>query len=114
MPQANVIKTDEVRRNFALPDTEIVIQDYHCSIWRTAVYVQGRIWLTQNYVLFQGLGIQEVMPYRKMIDVKKERTQLVLEGISIALGPEKTVWMDSFRPRLHDAFTGVLQQLCSP
>lgn len=84
-------QTDEVRRNFALPDTEIVIQDYHCSIWRTAVYVQGRIWLTQNYVLFQGLGIQEVMPYRKMIEVKKERTQLFLEGLSIALGPEKTV-----------------------
>ena len=68
-----------------------MIQDYHCSIWRTAVYVQGRIWLTQNYVLFQGLGIQEVMPYRKMIEIKKERTQLVLEGLSIALGPDKTV-----------------------
>eukprot|EP01118_Nematostelium_gracile_P011826 TRINITY_DN4262_c0_g1_i1.p1 TRINITY_DN4262_c0_g1~~TRINITY_DN4262_c0_g1_i1.p1 ORF type:complete len:245 (-),score=52.53 TRINITY_DN4262_c0_g1_i1:28-678(-) len=40
-------KTDEVRRAFALPETETVIQDYHC---RKAVV--GRIYVTQNYILW--------------------------------------------------------------
>ena len=60
--------TEEVRRMFALPESEFVIQgtatlwhvlcltllDYHCSLFRTAVYVQGHAWVTPGYLLFHS------------------------------------------------------------
>ena len=62
--------TEEVRRMFALPESEFVIQgprhvlwlfpshalflDYHCSLFRTAVYVQGHAWITPGYLLFHS------------------------------------------------------------
>ncbi len=49
------------------------------------------MWITQNYILYQGLGVQESFPFRKISDVRTERTQLFLEGLAIGLGPDRTV-----------------------
>jgi len=51
-------KTVEVRNMFNLPSTEVVIQDYYCSLEQTIKH-GGRMWITPNYVCFySGLPFQ--------------------------------------------------------
>jgi len=81
-------KTDEARRKFNLPDTEAVILDYHASIWKSIVYVQGRMWITQNYMGFYAPVPEttEIISFRKVINIEKEKSALVFaSAISVTI-----------------------------
>eukprot|EP01095_Lingulamoeba_sp_RSL-Kostka_P012982 TRINITY_DN5255_c0_g2_i2.p1 TRINITY_DN5255_c0_g2~~TRINITY_DN5255_c0_g2_i2.p1 ORF type:complete len:519 (-),score=177.15 TRINITY_DN5255_c0_g2_i2:184-1740(-) len=52
-------KTESIRDVFGVPDTEYVIQDYRCSYRKIDTNnkqqsVSGKMYITQNYVLFEG------------------------------------------------------------
>ncbi|GAM24446.1 hypothetical protein SAMD00019534_076210, partial [Acytostelium subglobosum LB1] len=76
-------KTDLVRRTFNYPDTEVVIQDYACSLKRM-ILIPGRIYITTNYVSFMpviGESIESVS-FRKVNDIKKDSTIFLSTAIT--------------------------------
>jgi hypothetical protein len=60
-------KTERVRALFELPNSEVVIQDYTCSLHLPGrIPVLGTLWITQNYLAFSGMlerKVLELMPY---------------------------------------------------
>eukprot|EP01103_Thecamoeba_quadrilineata_P011488 TRINITY_DN2755_c0_g1_i1.p1 TRINITY_DN2755_c0_g1~~TRINITY_DN2755_c0_g1_i1.p1 ORF type:complete len:497 (-),score=93.07 TRINITY_DN2755_c0_g1_i1:120-1610(-) len=77
-------RTDEARKIFNLVDTEVVIEDYLCSI-RKAIPIAGRMYITQNYVCFSSFigGICEVLPYRKITAIVPQTFMFFNSGIDI-------------------------------
>lgn len=45
-------KTEYVAECCKIPDTEKVIQDYRCTMKRGNISVGGKLFITQNYIVF--------------------------------------------------------------
>jgi len=94
------IKSDEVRRAFNLPDTESVIQDYHCSMNHKG----GRMYITANYIAWMPtvkLGATDfLLPFRRIKTMKKDKSALVFDN-AITIDDEDNVssFFSSFMKR---------------
>eukprot|EP01114_Cavostelium_apophysatum_P015389 TRINITY_DN4178_c0_g1_i1.p1 TRINITY_DN4178_c0_g1~~TRINITY_DN4178_c0_g1_i1.p1 ORF type:complete len:482 (+),score=140.25 TRINITY_DN4178_c0_g1_i1:93-1538(+) len=73
-------KTEEARRAFNLPDTESVIQDYHCSLHHKA----GRMYITANFIgWIPGIKLgatETVIPFRKVKEIRKDKNALIFDN----------------------------------
>jgi len=78
--QEMATKSEEARRLFNLPETEVLIQDYFCTNNRT-IPIKGRLYLTLNFACFYSAlpEINEKIPFRKVQGIEKVR----LAGIDI-------------------------------
>lgn len=80
-------KTDYVRREFNLPDTEDVIQDYFC-LWGAA---KGRLYVTENHMCWASsiTSTTEKISFRKVTLIKSAKTLgLVSSAIDISTATE--------------------------
>jgi uncharacterized coiled-coil protein SlyX len=70
-------KSERVRSDFELPSSEVVIQDYTCSLHLPGrIPALGTLWITQNYLAFSGLlekKVRELLPFRRVSNVVTER-----------------------------------------
>jgi uncharacterized coiled-coil protein SlyX len=70
-------KSERVRSDFELPPSEVVIQDYTCSLHLPGrIPALGTLWITQNYLAFSGLlekKVRELLPFRRVSNVVTER-----------------------------------------
>merc|ERR1711879_806485 len=65
-----------VRKLFHLPERERIVQDYHCGYVKGKILpIQGRLWITFNYVLFEShLKTQHIqIPFAKITDIKFQK-----------------------------------------
>ncbi|EGC37839.1 hypothetical protein DICPUDRAFT_149475, partial [Dictyostelium purpureum] len=96
------VKTDLVRRTFNFPDTENVIQDYSCALNKVTL---GKLYITENYLSFiASIGsTTEVIPLRKILDMKKDTTLFVNNAITFQTSTQ-TLSFGTFSHR-DEAFT---------
>merc|ERR1712137_1127788 len=75
-------KTDYVIQTFSLPNTERVIQDYRCSITTEEQGASGKIFITQNYVLFASSdnSVLESIPFFRISSVIHQKSIISLLG----------------------------------
>ena len=80
-------KTDFCRRLFNLPESEHVIQDYSCAMWRSPINVRGRCYVTFNFLLWDSplTSSIEKIPFGKMKNIKQGKSWLIASAIIVEL-----------------------------
>eukprot|EP01088_Endostelium_zonatum_P021241 TRINITY_DN826_c2_g1_i1.p1 TRINITY_DN826_c2_g1~~TRINITY_DN826_c2_g1_i1.p1 ORF type:complete len:529 (-),score=137.71 TRINITY_DN826_c2_g1_i1:177-1763(-) len=80
-------KTDYCRKTFNLPETEHLIQDYSCAMWRSPLNVRGRCYITFNYILWDSplCSSIEKIPFSRVKLIKQGKSWLIASAIIVEL-----------------------------
>lgn len=104
-------KTTFIHETFGVPDTEVVIQDYRCTLKRNGSH-SGKVWITQNYALFQAksnLDVKESIPFYRVISVAREGS-ILSRGVCVETELGKYSF-SGFVPRHRDEMFNLVNHL---
>ncbi|XP_028316318.1 TBC1 domain family member 9B-like [Gouania willdenowi] len=77
-----------MRRQFAMPPEEKLVNYYSCSLWRGRVPRQGWIYLSVNHLCFQSLPLGRevslVVPWAEVTQLEKNSTLLFPESVCVS------------------------------
>jgi sterol 3beta-glucosyltransferase len=94
-------------KRFQLPDTEVLIESYSCSLVRMISH-SGRMYVSQNYVCFYSniFGVKNivVIPFRDVIQVKKQNSLFLFPNSILIKTKDESFFFNTFLYR-HNAFT---------
>jgi len=84
-------KTQLVHDVFNVPQSESVIQDYRCTLKKNNNSWGGRLFITQNYMLFlsKDQQIRDSMAFYRVSGITREKTTLVIPAIGVELDTGK-------------------------
>jgi len=84
-------KTQLVQDIFNVPQSESVIQDYRCTLKKNNNSWGGRLFITQNYMLFlsKDQQIKDSMAFYRVSGITREKTTLVIPAIGVELDTGK-------------------------
>lgn len=91
-------KTKFVHEVFNVPKSELVIQDYRCTLKKGNNSFTGRIYITQNYMLFvsKDLQVKDSMAFYRVNGITREKTSLVIPAIGVDLDTGKILLQGFF------------------
>eukprot|EP00698_Gefionella_okellyi_P008284 TRINITY_DN2049_c0_g1_i1.p1 TRINITY_DN2049_c0_g1~~TRINITY_DN2049_c0_g1_i1.p1 ORF type:complete len:930 (-),score=176.72 TRINITY_DN2049_c0_g1_i1:2337-5126(-) len=73
-------RSREFRELFSLPEDETLVDDYSCALAK-AILIQGRMYVSRNYICFFARVIKEtkvVIPLANVVSIEKKYTALVV------------------------------------
>jgi len=84
-------KTKLVHDLFKVPESEKVIQDYRCTLKKPQNSFTGRLFITQNYMLFlsKDQQVKDSMAFYRVVGITKEKASLVIPAIGVELDTGK-------------------------
>jgi hypothetical protein len=91
-----------VQSAFALPASEVVIQDYQCSLHLKLFPTLGRLYVLPNYLVFLGSlerKVCEIVSYRRVVGVEPARYGLLPNAIKIFFDDGKVFFFSGFGHR---------------